>query len=271
MCHCLIKHQVAGIDNSVGRKWGGGRAMMLFHRVAAVVVVLCGAAAAIAYCVDAEIIINLARVLDEAAAACDSTGNDTVTSRALFKTAFDTHFSAAYAAENYLEFIALLLICFDYFFVVALSVALFRQAERAGSHVLSELPAAERLISHATRAMAALVDDAVQASVLQRRRMALACGTVLATFPLRASYAIMNALSIGSSPNPACGACDSCQSTAWLVRRWLDITPEFEPVVVALSSPLPLVLSLWLITAARRRALEIAVGIRGIAAQDLQP
>jgi hypothetical protein len=245
--------------------------MVLFHRVAAVAVVLCGAAVAIAYCVDAEIIINLARVLDEAAAFCDSTGNDTVTSRALFKTAFETQFSAAYAAENYSESIALLLISFDYFFVVTLSVALFRQAERAGGHVLSELPAAERLIRPATRAMAELVDDAVQASVLQRRRMALACGTVLVTFPLRASYAILNALSIAILPNPACGACDSCQSTVWLVRRWLDLTPEFEPVVVALSSPLPLVLSLWLITAARRRALEIAVGIRGIAAQDLQP
>ena len=46
------------------------------------------------------------------------------------------------------------------------------------------------------------------------------------------------------------------------MRAWLAYTPEFQPLVVALSSPVPLTLSLWLITSAHARALAIAVNVQ---------
>jgi hypothetical protein len=46
------------------------------------------------------------------------------------------------------------------------------------------------------------------------------------------------------------------------VRAWLAFTPEFQPLVVALSSPVPLTLSLWLITAAHTRALALQANMR---------
>ena len=42
----------------------------------------------------------------------------------------------------------------------------------------------------------------------------------------------------------------------YVVRAWLAYTPEFQPLLVALSSPVPLTVSLWLITAAHTRALR---------------
>ena len=48
----------------------------------------------------------------------------------------------------------------------------------------------------------------------------------------------------------------------FVVKAWLFYTPEFQSVVVALSSPLPLTLSLWLITAAHTRALALQANMR---------
>ena len=48
----------------------------------------------------------------------------------------------------------------------------------------------------------------------------------------------------------------------YVVKAWLLYTPEFQSVVVALSSPLPLTLSLWLITAAHTRALALQAAIK---------
>ena len=48
----------------------------------------------------------------------------------------------------------------------------------------------------------------------------------------------------------------------YVVKAWLLYTPEFQSVVVALSSPLPLTLSLWLITAAHTRALALHANMR---------
>ena len=62
--------------------------------------------------------------------------------------------------------------------------------------------------------------------------------------------------------NPACATCDPCQSTGYLISTWLDYTPEFQPIVVAVSSPLPLTLSLWLLTKAHARARLIAANVQ---------
>jgi hypothetical protein len=48
----------------------------------------------------------------------------------------------------------------------------------------------------------------------------------------------------------------------YVVRAWLLYTPEFQPLVVAFSSPVPLTLSLWLITAAHTRALSLQASMQ---------
>jgi len=54
----------------------------------------------------------------------------------------------------------------------------------------------------------------------------------------------------------------------YVVRAWILYTPEFQPLVVALSSPLPLTVSLWLITAAHTRALALQAAVQQYTAGD---
>ncbi len=106
---------------------------------------------------------------------------------------------------------------------------------------------------------ARIVADTMQAAAQQRRRLTAACVIVLITFPARAAFDLLYAYSTLNDPyNPACDICDACQSEQWLVRQWLFYTPEFQPIVVAMSSPLPLSLSLWIITKALARRSLIA-------------
>ncbi len=88
-----------------------------------------------------------------------------------------------------------------------------------------------------------------------RRRFVAACGVVLITFIFRAAYDFLKAYdSFNTLENPDCDICDPCQTDAFLIRTWLGYTPEFHAIVVTLSSPLPLVLSLWLMMTKEERA-----------------
>jgi hypothetical protein len=54
----------------------------------------------------------------------------------------------------------------------------------------------------------------------------------------------------------------------YVVKAWINYTPELHPLVVALSSPLPLTVSLWLITAAHTRALALQATVQLYTAGD---
>ena len=85
------------------------------------------------------------------------------------------------------------------------------------------------------------------AATAQRRRFVAACVIVLLAFFIRASFDLLNAYANVNSSQNSCGSqCDPCQSDQWLIMTWLGYTPEFQATAVALSSPLPLVVSLWL-------------------------
>jgi hypothetical protein len=109
---------------------------------------------------------------------------------------------------------------------------------------------------------ARIVVDTMQAAAKHRRRLTAACLVVLITFPARAAFDLLHAYAIFNDPfNPACGQCDPCQSTPILINTWLHYTPEFRSIAVAASSPLPLTLSLWLLTKAHTRARLIAADV----------
>ena len=116
---------------------------------------------------------------------------------------------------------------------------------------------------------ARIAADTMQAAAEQRRRLTAACVIVLIAFPARAAFDLLQAYAFFNDPhNNACSPCDACQSTPSLVHHWLNFTPEFQAIVVAVSSPLPLTMSLWLLTKVRARVRLIAADLERARASD---
>jgi hypothetical protein len=106
------------------------------------------------------------------------------------------------------------------------------------------------------------VDDTIQAAAQQRRRLVIACVIVLITFPARAAFDLLRAYSVFNAQlSPSCGNCEPCQSDRFIIQMWIGLTPELQSTVVALSSPLPLLVSLWIITGAHAQAYAISLNI----------
>ena len=104
----------------------------------------------------------------------------------------------------------------------------------------------------------------MQAAAEQRQYLTAACVIVLILSPARAAFDLLQAYSLFNNPfNPACG-----QSTPLLINIWLDNTPELQPIVVAVSSPLPLTLSLRLLAKAHARVRLIAADVERARAGD---
>jgi hypothetical protein len=238
--------------------------LAIVHRAIATAVVLCSLGGMVALYVTGAYFVQVARLNDQAAAACDTQGNDTMLSLALINETGDILTQAGIAAsvQAILEAIALLLISTAYLILVPLSVAMFRRAERVGARALLSVAAGTNGGDHRTGRVAAIVDDAIHAAAEQRQRLLIACVVVLITFPARAAFDLLNAYSVfNDTYNPACGQCDPCQSQQYIINEWISYTPEFQPIVVALSSPLPLALSLWIITGAHTLAYAISLNI----------
>jgi hypothetical protein len=95
-------------------------------------------------------------------------------------------------------------------------------------------------------------------------------GTVFAvflTFVLRAVYqtmfglelALQNSYSDFGSCGGYAGVCDSaCYNVFSLMKQWDLYTPEFHPLVMLISSPLTMLLTLWAMTT--ERALQLLLG-----------
>ena len=91
-----------------------------------------------------------------------------------------------------------------------------------------------------------------------RLRIVGTAGFVFVTFLLRAVYSTMFALANelqngGNAVNcPSSNPCDaSCYNVYRLMQTWLGYTPEFQLMVVLISSPLTLLVALWGMTTDR--------------------
>ena len=103
-----------------------------------------------------------------------------------------------------------------------------------------------------------LLRSTLAEATAQRRRFVAACSIVLVTFFLRASFDLLHAYANSDIQNTLCGGpCDPCHSDRYLIKIWLNYTPEFHAISVALSSPLPLVVSLWLMMTKEDRMLLV--------------
>ncbi len=198
---------------AVRTSWRGGRALPMLYKVFAAAVALCSAVGIVAYAAGGAYNSQISALDAAAAAACDPLGNDTNSSKAFIAAIDDaiTHRYDCLAVQSVAEATALLLISSTYLLLVTLSVAIFRQAEKAASRAL--------LFGHfkGTRASTTvIVDDSMHAAAEQRRRLSFACIIVLVSFPCRAAFDLLQAYCTydvqynSLCPHP-CGTCQSTQ------------------------------------------------------------
>jgi hypothetical protein len=122
--------------------------------------------------------------------------------------------------------------------------------------------ASARRVSSALRD---LNDEHVEAAGRQLRRQIVGTAAfVFVTFLLRAGFSIMNALANALQNDDAncLTLCDiPCNNVYQLIQNWLFLTPEFQLIVVLISSPLALIVALWGMTS--ERTLEYMRSSRG--------
>ena len=108
--------------------------------------------------------------------------------------------------------------------------------------------ASARRVSSALR-LRDLNDEHVEAVGRQlRRKIVGTAAFVFVTFLLRAVFSTMNALAgaLLIEDNTCSNRCDPACNNVWLViKLWLVFTPEFQLIVVLISSPLALLVALW--------------------------
>ena len=79
-----------------------------------------------------------------------------------------------------------------------------------------------------------------------RRRMLGTTAFVFVTFVLRAAFSTMFAvayqLRVGNKP---CDICDECRDVFTHMSVWMTYTPEFQVLIVLVSSPVALLVALW--------------------------
>ena len=256
--------------SGVRRKWLGGRALPIVYRVMAGAVVVGSVVGMVADAVAGALMVQEAGVVDQIAAACDAAGNK-INSSCVFNNEVNVIAAKARTSQSVQassEALTLLLVSIAFLAIVSWSVALFRMLERVAARVLVAANGG-RNTQPSEESAARIAADTMQAAAEQRRRLTAACVIVLITFPARAAFDLLQAYAFFNDPhNNACGPCDACQSTPSLVHHWLNFTPEFQAIVVAVSSPLPLTLSLWLLTKVRARVRLIAADLEKARACD---
>ena len=95
--------------------------------------------------------------------------------------------------------------------------------------------------------MVAAASTVVRGGRQLRQVVATAC-VIFVTFLLRTAFATMFALANQNQDRgQSCGSnCDEACFNAWeLMQNWLLYTPEFQLIVVLISSPLALLVALW--------------------------
>ena len=240
----------------------------MFFKVMSGLVVLGSVVGLVANCVASAFKTRVSSLYDQVAAACNSTGGQTPLSIQIMNDTADLNANAftSQSVQAATEAVTLLLVTVGFVVVVSWSVAICRIAERVAARALLTTAGGIDMTQEMCQANARLgsiIADTMEAAADQRRRLTAACIIVLLTFPIRATYGLIFAYSAFQDPSvTSCDICGSCQTVPFLINVYLVYTPELQPIIVALSSPLPLTLSLWLITKAHERARLISDSMR---------
>jgi len=108
-----------------------------------------------------------------------------------------------------------------------------------------------------------------------RRQIVGTTAFVFVTFLLRAVFTVMYALAhalqnaAAACAATASGDCDSTCFNHWrLMNNWFTLTPEYQTMVILISSPVAMVVSLWGMTSKRALELMKSRGEQSAAARD---
>jgi len=108
-----------------------------------------------------------------------------------------------------------------------------------------------------------------------RRQIVGTTAFVFVTFLLRAVFTIMLALaralqiSDAACAATANGLCDSTCLNNWrLMEIWIVLTPEFQSMIILISSPFAMIVALWGMTSKRALQLMKSSGEQSAAARD---
>jgi hypothetical protein len=259
----FMRGQLDGGSSRIRFIW---RVLPRIHRVLEYAAVSCSLAGMAALFVSCAYAVQAAQLGDQAVVACDTDGNDTNSSITLSSQAsiIATASATAESVQYIFEALTLLLLSLTYAMIVPICTSTYRLAEKLASQALEmHLSVGDKSSANQRpESMVAILDDTMHAAAEQRRNLVIACMLVLSTFSLRASFDFLNAYSGFLAPlNADCATCDPCQSDRYLIQQWIEVTPEFQAIVVALSSPLALSFSLWMITSAHTRAFSISLKI----------
>ncbi len=227
----------------------------------------------------------------QAADFCDAEGkltdNSNVIINDLVMPSIKRYFRA-YSASRTVQTAVVLLIAFEFLLYFPAVIVMFRRVERRLDAAVQEMDLrpdygsvflplefsnSVREISDLTAAGGAgaassqIKMDAGQArfflgsikaaAASQRMQFASCLIFVLLALFVMASFLLFQVLyAVGELyQNPACRVCGLCQSIEFLMSQWYSYTPELFPLITSLSSTLPLLFSLWLMTTKEDRLL----------------
>jgi hypothetical protein len=243
-----------------------------------VITVLLSASTTLARIVAFGILVRSALYLDQASALTDFEGKDTSSSKeiyASYEIAVLQNRDAT-AASRLLEAALLLLLTAGFMLYFPACIVMFRRVERRLNSVLREMDllsdnvnvflpfefspiaadgSTAQLEMHIVDARQFLQCLKMSASA-QRRKFILALAFSLIGLAALSSFAVfITMFGFLSNRDIACDRCEPCQRVEFLMLSWYIYTPELLPLVTSLSSALPLIFSLWLMTTKEDRAL----------------
>ncbi len=235
----------------------------------------------VARCVVAGFRAEVAGIYNQAAALTNFNGRDTDTSKILWNTTsvdFDDKSSKALATTGVIEAATLVFVASGFVLFFPTVIVMFRRVERKMQGLIMEMDnrtdvgnaflpvefsprAADGAVTQEEMPIVEVrryLRDIEAAAALQRRRFVLCMFLVTAALVAQAIRVVFVAfIGFNSKFNFACDLCESCQPVGNHMLVWYQYTffPDGFPLLLSLSSTLPLVFSLWLMTTPEDREL----------------
>jgi hypothetical protein len=235
---------------------------------------------------------------DQAMAACDADGRETNKSRSIYtngKVSMSNKIYKSDAASAVLEATVMLFMISGFVLFFPACIIMFRRIEQRLNTIINQIdhrpdhgdvllpfefspPTADghqnQLEMQAGDARRFLGRIKISAAN-QRKRFISCLFLVLTALSLRATMSVYFCVVLfqpeaaGGTQSSVCGLCDTCQPLARLMILWYANTPELPPLIISLTSTLPLIFSLWLMTTKHDRALLMNPSL--FRSESLQP
>jgi hypothetical protein len=254
-----------GVSNAKGLSLKKVLYLERFFYVMSALVICSGISCVAASISAAKAFETLRQLLSEIIQATDQNGEDASATQALVQRhndyITDTNFALAQFVLS--KAVVLILVVCLYLIVGPFCLQILRKAEQHIQASLTRLKCLEQapssadepgVFSSALDKAVGILESPLQAAIQQRWRLLFAFNLCFWTNFPRLVHDIMYLIGNWNSVRSLdCGSCGYCQSFNWLMSEWLWLTPEFQVVTFAISSTLPLALSLLLLISDREK------------------